>query len=733
MKKYEKEVHKALLNDEQDVIDNLKDIYNKALNDINEKIALLLGRNDTENLQSIIYQVEYQKALKSQINAILDEMNTSQFTTISEYLTKSYEGGYLGAMYSIHKQGIPIISPINQKSVVRALQLESKLSKSLYESLGVDVNQLKKSIRTQISRGIANNYSYQKIAQELANETKIGLNKSIRIARTEGHRIQVQSQLDASEKAKEKGANVVKQWDSSLDGRTRPTHRKLDGQIRELDEMFEVNGFKAKGPGGFGVPHMDINCRCSVNTRARWGLDEDELEELKKRADYFGLDKTDDFEDFKKKYLNAANEPEMFKTPIKPEVIDYSKAASGNAALSEDLRKKVQMTEQINYASQKEHATIYDKNGNVVFENSGEPNRVYVEDDKVKGNILTHNHPNTSRLSNADIKNHIMGSAYQTRATTVEGNVFSLTTIDESKLVGIDIDEFTNELNKIDGSIFSKGIKRNSKEHMDYLNEQLGEKYGIKFDVENCYGRIEEFTEPTEMMKKLKIKPEDLTNNGNSTYNGIKEKYVAVKTVEEAKKYATEVLKLDFADYDTFNVDCVNMVNKELTELYNIFGDIHASGHLKGIRHYTKPSKWYAAYSPIYKEVYLKNMTNKTALKKMLETAKYNYDVGFWSSNSAEHAIRHEVGHAIQHWFTDNDVSKLNRISQIRDAIKKKCGITVWSQNDTREHLKAAGDIISYYALYNDGELIAESVAEYMTGNPRDTAKEVVEILLGRR
>lgn len=306
MNKYEKEVQQSLLNSEKGIINNLEGIYNKALKDIGDKIAMLLGRNDNENLQTIVYQLEYQKALKKQINAILDEMNTNQFTSISEYLTKCYEDGYVGAMYSIHKQGIPIIAPINQKLVVKALQLDSKISESLYTSLQKNVNVLKNTIRTQISRGMANNYSYGKIAQELNAQTKIGLNKSIRIARTEGHRIQEQSSMDAAYKAKEKGADVVKQWNASRDSRTRPLHRKLDGQIKELDEFFEVNGFKAKQPSGFGVPHMDINCRCNILTRAKWELDEDELDELKKRAEFFGLDKTDDFEDFKKKYLNAA-------------------------------------------------------------------------------------------------------------------------------------------------------------------------------------------------------------------------------------------------------------------------------------------------------------------------------------------------------------------------------------------------------------------------------------------
>ena len=54
-----------------------------------------------------------------------------------------------------------------------------------------------------------------------------------------------------------------------------------------------------------GSPRNVCNCRCCLLQRARWALDEDELNTLKERAEYFGLDKTDDFGDFKNKYLKA--------------------------------------------------------------------------------------------------------------------------------------------------------------------------------------------------------------------------------------------------------------------------------------------------------------------------------------------------------------------------------------------------------------------------------------------
>ena len=50
---------------------------------------------------------------------------------------------------------------------------------------------------------------------------------------------------------------------------------------------------------------MDISCRCTMLEKPTWALDESELDRLKERATYYGLDKTKDYEEFKTKYLKA--------------------------------------------------------------------------------------------------------------------------------------------------------------------------------------------------------------------------------------------------------------------------------------------------------------------------------------------------------------------------------------------------------------------------------------------
>lgn len=310
----QKEVLQQELNNEKKTIKELEQVYQQAIKDCEKKIRELSMRSDMENIQGIIYQKQYQQAIKGQLEGVLSQLHSNEFATVSEYLNKCYTDGFVGSMYDLAGQGIPLIVPINQNQVVKAIQLDSKLSKTLYESLGEDVGKLKTAVRAQVSRGISNGSSWNDIAKTLAERnmknTPFGtaINNAIRIARTEGHRVQTSAKMDAMSEAKKKGADVVKQWDSTLDGRTRTTHRQLDGQIRELDEPFEVEGMKADAPGMFGNPSEDCNCRCAVLQRARWALDENELDTLKERAEYFGLDKSKDFEDYKSKYLNISEE-----------------------------------------------------------------------------------------------------------------------------------------------------------------------------------------------------------------------------------------------------------------------------------------------------------------------------------------------------------------------------------------------------------------------------------------
>lgn len=83
-----------------------------------------------------------------------------------------------------------------------------------------------------------------------------------RIARTE-----VVSSSNAANLAAYQISGLVdkKEWLAVQDSSTRETHSDMDGQRRDIKEEFvSPSGARAQGPGLFGDPAEDINCRCTV-------------------------------------------------------------------------------------------------------------------------------------------------------------------------------------------------------------------------------------------------------------------------------------------------------------------------------------------------------------------------------------------------------------------------------------------------------------------------------------
>lgn len=356
MNSRQKIVQQRFLDNEEAVIAELEKTYEQALADVNKKIKNLqldidgiqgqldvwedLGSDEAEKeilqsqLQSKIYQKRYQQSIQGQLDSVLDKMHEEEFKTVDAYLNACYDDAYIGAYYDMHGQGVPIVSPINQESVARAVQIDSKISNGLYSRMGEDVAGLKKTIASEVSRGIANGSTYAQVAQQIkfkmvgSYDDRPGgaLYRAMTIARTEGGRIQSQAAMDACYNAKNMGADVVKQWDSTLDGNTRPSHRKVDGEIRELDEPFSNGLDFPRDPSG-GAAEV-VNCRCALLQRARWAIKGGftKMNNFTKKLETF--ESPEDYEEFKKAFWSKENRDFMnyhTKLEKKYETKDFKK------------------------------------------------------------------------------------------------------------------------------------------------------------------------------------------------------------------------------------------------------------------------------------------------------------------------------------------------------------------------------------------------------------------------
>ena len=334
MNKRQMLVQQQFLNNEEEVTKRLFQVYSESLEDVTkqaqklqdefDELAAIYDNIEDEDekeilksrMRSKVYQKQHQESLKKQISGILDNMHENSYKTVADYLDKCYEDGFIGTMYDLQGQGVPLAMPLDQKAMVRAVQLDSPISKGLYNHLGEDVDMLKKHITSQISRGISSGLTTRQIAHNLAgkmtgtyNNPKGAYAYAKRIARTEGHRIQCQGTMDAMYGAKEKGADVVKQWDSTLDGKTRDSHNKVDGEWKELDEKFS-NGLKFPGDPS-GQAAEVIYCRCALLQRARWALDDSftKMNNFTKQLEEF--ESPEDYAEFKKSFFSKENKQYM--------------------------------------------------------------------------------------------------------------------------------------------------------------------------------------------------------------------------------------------------------------------------------------------------------------------------------------------------------------------------------------------------------------------------------------
>lgn len=306
MTNYQRETIQYSLEEEKKILNTLKRDYKEAGKTIESRIKNLLKREDAEMIH-VIHQVNYQKALKTQIDDVLDKLNDGTYSSILQYMEDSYGTGFTSSLYRLQKQGVPLIFPMDRDEILRAVQTNSKISKKKY---GKNFTKMKNTIRKEVTRGISTSMSFGDMARNIDNTMKSGLYNSYRVARTEGHRINQEASFDAMTKAKEAGADVVKKWDSTIDGRTRVSHRSLEGQVRELEEPFEVAGKKAMYPSGFGLPSEDINCRCVVLEIGRWELDEDEGFTKNVDGKIVDFSNSEDYKEFREKYYNEAKKLE---------------------------------------------------------------------------------------------------------------------------------------------------------------------------------------------------------------------------------------------------------------------------------------------------------------------------------------------------------------------------------------------------------------------------------------
>lgn len=123
----------------------------------------------------------------------------------------------------------------------------------------------RKHLNNAITQGILQGESIPHIADRLQRIIGMDRTAAVRSARTATTAAECAGRQDTYQRAKNMGIQLKKQWLSTLDGKTRHAHRMLDGQTVDVEESFQVDGYKLKCPGDPSAPgYLIYNCRCTM-------------------------------------------------------------------------------------------------------------------------------------------------------------------------------------------------------------------------------------------------------------------------------------------------------------------------------------------------------------------------------------------------------------------------------------------------------------------------------------
>ena len=206
---------------------------------------------------------EETESFKKDVKKMLEEEQKNNFDLEVEYTNRNLED-------------IGVADLLDKPIQVNYDKYKSKKLDSLIDSQFGKYNkeiksQLLNMINTQDTSGVENLIKTYLKKEKTSSSI---ISKMMRIYRTESTQMRTRFKLDLEEELKNQGIEVNKRWVHTLRVATnvisdnytpREDHLMMDGQVADSNGYFySPNGYTTKGPGMFGFPEEDTNCRCDI-------------------------------------------------------------------------------------------------------------------------------------------------------------------------------------------------------------------------------------------------------------------------------------------------------------------------------------------------------------------------------------------------------------------------------------------------------------------------------------
>ena len=184
---------------------------------------------------------------------------------VSEYMPDAYALNHDYATFQVEKESSLDTSYTlyDRAAVERLIRDQPDLLPAVKVDGRKDLAWNRRHIASAITQGVLQGESLDRVARRVRSVADMDYRAAMRTARTAMTSAQNAGRMDAYRRAQGMGVHVRKQWLATLDQRTRHSHRRLDGEVVNMDESFS-NGLKYPGDPESGRGSEVYNCRCTL-------------------------------------------------------------------------------------------------------------------------------------------------------------------------------------------------------------------------------------------------------------------------------------------------------------------------------------------------------------------------------------------------------------------------------------------------------------------------------------
>ena len=271
----------------------LESIYGVAYNELLAKAKAFLAwfvAVDTtrKNMvtDGLLTEEEYKTWRRTQLmtgrnSYAMVQTMADNLTAVNE-IAASVLNGYMPEVYAVNGNWMEYViskdikvnvgfTLYDEQTIERLVREKPDLLPKATVNIPKDVRWNKEKLNSAITQGILQGETTDEIAERLAAVTDMNYNTAVRNAATMVTSAQNGGRMDAIHRAEDMGIDTKKKWIATLDGHTRPSHRKADGEIVATDAKFS-NGLLYPGDPN-GPPAEVYNCRCVLAAKVEKQLD----------------------------------------------------------------------------------------------------------------------------------------------------------------------------------------------------------------------------------------------------------------------------------------------------------------------------------------------------------------------------------------------------------------------------------------------------------------------------